>query len=41
MGNDGTLLLFATTSRLALGPIQPPTQWILGALALGVLAART
>jgi hypothetical protein len=28
--------LFATTSRLSLGPIQPPNQWVLGCLTLGV-----
>jgi hypothetical protein len=28
--------LFATVSRLALGPTQPPLQWILGAVTSGV-----
>jgi hypothetical protein len=28
--------LFTTTSRQALGPTQPPSQWITGALYLGV-----
>jgi len=28
--------LFATTSRLALGPTQPHIQWVTGALSLGV-----
>jgi hypothetical protein len=32
MGN----FLFPTASRTALGPIQPPIQWVLGALSLGV-----
>jgi hypothetical protein len=32
--------LFSTLSRLALGPTQPPTHWILGALTLGGKAAR-
>jgi hypothetical protein len=27
---------FTTASRTALGPIQPPTQWVPGALSLGV-----
>jgi hypothetical protein len=30
------ILLFATASRTALGPTQPPIQWALGALSLGV-----
>jgi len=30
------VLLFATASRLALRPIQTPTQWIPGALSPGV-----
>jgi hypothetical protein len=29
-------LFFSTVSRPALGPIQPPIQWVLGALSLGV-----
>jgi hypothetical protein len=28
--------LFATASRPTLGPIQPPNQWVLRALAAGV-----
>jgi hypothetical protein len=28
--------LFTTASRPALGPIQPPIQWVPGALSLGV-----
>jgi hypothetical protein len=28
--------LFTTMSRMALGPTQPPIQWVLGALSLGV-----
>jgi hypothetical protein len=30
----------ATTSRTALGPTQPPIQWVLGALSLGVKRPR-
>jgi hypothetical protein len=30
------MFLFTTASRLALGPTQPPIQWIRGALSLGV-----
>jgi hypothetical protein len=30
------IFLFDTVPRLALGPIQPPIQWVLGALSLGV-----
>jgi hypothetical protein len=30
------IFLFTTTSRTALGPIQPPIQWVAGALSLGV-----
>jgi hypothetical protein len=29
------IFLSTTASRSALGPIQPPTQWVLGALSLG------
>jgi len=29
--------LFATLSRTVMGPIQPPIQWVLGTLSLGVL----
>jgi hypothetical protein len=28
--------IFCTSSRLALGPTQPPIQWVLGALYSGV-----
>jgi hypothetical protein len=28
--------LFATVSRPALGPTQPPTKWVLGVLSLGI-----
>jgi hypothetical protein len=28
--------LFSTSSRLTLGPTQPPIQWVLGALSPGV-----
>jgi hypothetical protein len=34
-GGQGTFL-FATTFRPALGRTQPPNQWVLGALSLGV-----
>jgi hypothetical protein len=30
------IFLFTTTSRTALGPTQPPIQWVQGALSLGV-----
>jgi hypothetical protein len=30
------IFLFSTASRPALGPTQPPTQWVAGALSLGV-----
>jgi hypothetical protein len=30
------IFLFTTSSRRALGPTQPPFQWVLGALSLGV-----
>jgi hypothetical protein len=30
------IFLFATASRMALGPTQPPIQWVLAALSLGV-----
>jgi hypothetical protein len=30
------IFLFTTASRTALGPTQPPIQWVLGALSLGV-----
>jgi hypothetical protein len=33
------IFLFTTTSRLALGPTQPPIQWVLGALSLGCKVA--
>jgi hypothetical protein len=29
------IFLFTTTARMALGPTQPPIQWIPGALSLG------
>jgi hypothetical protein len=31
------IFLFTTTSRLALGPTQPPIQWILVVLSLGYI----
>jgi hypothetical protein len=30
------ILLFTTVFRMALGPIQPPIQWMPGALSLGI-----
>jgi hypothetical protein len=30
------IFLFTTVPRTALGPIQPPIQWVPGALSLGV-----
>jgi hypothetical protein len=30
------IFLFTTVSRTALGPTTPPTEWVLGALSLGV-----
>jgi len=33
------IFLFATVSRTALGPIQPPIQWVPGGLSLGSKAA--
>jgi hypothetical protein len=30
------IFLFSTTSRTALGPTQPPIQWVPGVLSLGV-----
>jgi hypothetical protein len=30
------IFLFTTASRPALGPLQPPTQWVPGSLSLGV-----
>jgi hypothetical protein len=32
----GNFFFFTTTSRMALGPTQPPIQWLPGALSLGV-----
>jgi hypothetical protein len=32
----GLGILFITASRTALGPTQPPIQWVPGALSLGV-----
>jgi len=36
LGFDSRFFLLATASRLALGPAQPPIQWILGAVSPGV-----
>jgi hypothetical protein len=30
------IFLFTTASRRALGPTEPPNQWVLGGLSLGV-----
>jgi hypothetical protein len=30
------IYLFTTTSRMAMGPNQPPLQWVPGALSLGI-----
>jgi hypothetical protein len=30
------MFLFATASRMAVGPTQPPIQWVPGAFSLGV-----
>jgi hypothetical protein len=32
----GKIFLFSTTPRLVPGPTQPPIQWVLGTLSLGV-----
>jgi hypothetical protein len=34
------IFLFNTVSRTALGPTQPPVQWVLGVLSLGVKQAE-
>jgi hypothetical protein len=34
--NSGKIFLFSTASRLALGPTQPPIQWVPGTLSTGV-----
>jgi len=39
-GGAGNFLLFTTVSRTALAPTQPPTQWVLEALSLGVKRSR-
>jgi hypothetical protein len=35
-GSEGIISLFSAASRPALGPIQPPVQWVRRALSLGV-----
>jgi hypothetical protein len=35
-GSRGLGIFFTTVSRTALGPTQPPIQWVPGALSLGV-----
>jgi len=30
------IFLFTTESRMAMGPTQPPIQWVPGALSLGI-----
>jgi len=37
--NSVGIYFFTTVSRTALGPTQPPIQWVPGALSLGVRAA--
>jgi hypothetical protein len=32
----GKIFLFSTAARPALGPTQPPIQWVLGDLSLGI-----
>jgi hypothetical protein len=32
----GKIFLHSTVSRLALGPTQPPIQWVLGVLSQGI-----
>jgi hypothetical protein len=34
------IFLFATVFRMAMGPTQPPIQWVAGALSLGVKRLR-
>jgi hypothetical protein len=36
---QGQIFFSATASRRALGPTQPPIQWVLGAVSLGVKIA--